>query len=243
MEVFRNDVKIQRYRLIAQVSSIVGLAVLGVGLYLSFQGDPEMATIQLVTLLVGILMWQVSLYFSNTYVNSPRPDELLDDALRAASYKSHVYHYSLPLNHVMLTRSGPVTFVIKSQTGKISVSGDKGDRWKRSGLNFRRFLGQEPALGNPTREARVAVGELVKFIKDKAPEIDEIPIGAIIVFTDPKVKTTLDVKESGMPAMHISDLKAFIKKQLGRPLPPEKYRRLRTIFQEASEAAGAEKVE
>ncbi|MGB1249643.1 MAG: hypothetical protein ACPG8W_03355 [Candidatus Promineifilaceae bacterium] len=243
MEVYRNDAKIKRYKTIAQGASLLGLSVLGVGLYLSFQGDPEMATIQLVTLLVGILLWQVSLYFSNTYVNSPRPDELLDDALRAASYKSHVYHYSLPLNHVMLTRSGPVAFVIKNQSGKISVSGDKGDRWKRSGMNLRRFLGQEPALGNPTREASVAIGELVKFIKEKAPEIDEIPIGSIIIFTDPQVKATLNITESGMPALHISDLKAYIRKQLGRPLPPEKYRRLRTIFEEASVEAGAVKVE
>lgn len=243
MEVFRNDKKIDRYKMIAQVASLLGLSVLGVGLYLSFQGDPEMATVQLITLLVGILMWQVSLYFSNTYVASPRPDELLDEELRKASYKSHVYHYSLPLNHVMLTRSGPVAFVIKNQTGKISVEGDEGDRWRRRGWNFRRFLGQEPALGNPTREARASIGELVKFIKDKAPEIDQIPIGAIIVFTDPQVKATLDIKASGMPALHISDLKSYIKKQLGRPLPPETYRRLRTIFQEASIEAGAEKVE
>lgn len=239
MEIVRNAARIRRYRLIANAASITGLAVLGVGLVLSFQGNPTFFLAQWLTLVIGILLWQVSLNFSHRYVRSPRPDEELDEALKGTSYKSILYHYALPANHVLLTRAGPILFIIKPQTGKIAVEGEHGDRWKLSGSLYRRIFGQQQALGNPTREAVGEVTALVNFIKEKAPELEELPVGAIIVFTAPQAMVTLDIDASRIPALHIDELKKFVNRQLGRPLPPEQFKQLRAIFDEAAAKAGA----
>lgn len=239
MEIIRNEARIRRYRLIANGASIAGLAVLGVGLVLSFQGNPQFFLAQWLTLVIGILLWQVSLNFSHRYVRSPRPDEQIDEALKGSSYKSVLYHYALPAYHVLLTRAGPIVFVIKPQTGKISVGGEHGDQWKLSGALYRRIFGQQQALGNPTREAAMEVTQLVNFIKQEAPELDELPVGAIIVFSAPQGLATLDIDDSRIPALHIDELKKFINRQLSRPLPPEQYKRLRAIFDAAAAKAGA----
>lgn len=237
MEVIRNDAKIAKYRKISQGASILGLAVLSVGLALAFTGNQAAIFYQWIVLIIGILMWQVALNFTYKYVQRPRPDEVLDISLKSASYKSYFYHHYLPASHVLLTRSGPVVMLPKSQTGKITVKGtEKGDKWKRHGSLIKRMMGREPALANPTLEANMEISKLVKYVKERAPELDEIPIGAIVVFTQPEGKVTVEKDSPNIPVVHATELRKYIKKQLGRPLPPEQFRRLKAVFDESVEA-------
>ena len=230
MEIIRNDAKITRYRRISQFASLFGLTILGVGLFLSLQANPQFFFAQWATLLVGIIMWQISMNFAYKYARSPRPDEQLDEALSSSTFKSYLYHYILPAQHVLLTRSGPIVFVLKTQTGNISATGEDGSRWVRRGSLFKRFFGQEPALGSPTREAQAEIGQLVNYIKENAPDLDEVPIGAIIVFLAPTKDLQLNAEASRLPVVHASALKKYLRKQLGRPLPPEQFKTLRDIF-------------
>lgn len=230
MEVIRDEEKIKRYRRISQAASFSGLAILGVGLFISLQGNPDQFLFQWIALLFGIIMWQISMNFAFKYARSPRPDEMLDEALKGASFKGSLYHFVMPAENVLLTRSGPVVLIPKTQTGTISVSGENGDRWTRRGSIFKRLLSQEPALGNPTRDTQYAIGQLVKYIEDNAPDMDEVPIGAIIVFLAPTSEVTLNASESRIPVVHVSALKKYLQKKLGRPLPPEQYKELREIF-------------
>jgi hypothetical protein len=234
MKIIRNEAHITRLRRISQLASFVGLTILLAGLYLSLQGNPQYIMVQWFVLLFGIILWQVSLNYAYKYVRRPRPDELLDSALKAAVPSSYLYHYMLPASHVLLTRSGPVVLVPKTQTGRISVAGAEGDRWKRKGSLFRRILGQEPALGNPTKEATQELSKLVKFIAEHAPELDELPISTMIVFTAPLGSVTLDLEQSRIPAVHTNELKKLIRKHTGRPLPKEQYTRLQEIFGDGS---------
>ena len=66
-----------------------------------------------------------------------------------------------------------------------------------------------------------------------APEVDEVPIAAMIVFTS-KNMADLDVAEADFPAMHASKVKGFLRKEgVGEPLSTEKYESLRKSFDEA----------
>ncbi len=230
MEIIRNDALIERNRRISQITSILGLAILGVGLFISLRGNPEQFFVQWLALIIGIIMWQISTNFSHKYARTPRPDEELDEGLKGSSFKSYMYHYVLPAENVMLTRAGLIVFTLQTQTGTIAVGGENGDKWSRRGSIFRRLFGQEPALASPTRDALAEIDKLVKFIQKRAPDLDEIPIGAVIVFLAKQSELQLDLKGSRIPAMHISVLKKYLQKQLGRPLPPEQYQRLREIF-------------
>ena len=75
---------------------------------------------------------------------------------------------------------------------------------------------------------------LAGYISREAPIVEEVPIGAMIVFTS-KNRDELDVSESRIPAMHYSKVKGFLRqKGKGDPLPPEDYDALRVAFDAAA---------
>lgn len=226
MIIIRDEKKIARFRTIGQVASFVGMAALIGGMVLVFTGDPEdVFWLQMVALLVGWILSQVGIYFAQRYVRRPRPDQVLDEALEKAARDGRFYHYILPAPHVLLTPAGIIVFVAKFQGGNISVEGDK---WRQKGMGLRRLFGQEN-IGNPSREAEHYVAAIASFLKKHAPEIEEVPIGALIVFTSKGMKN-LDLKGSAIPAMHYTKVKGFLKQQKRARLPAADYAAIRAAF-------------
>jgi hypothetical protein len=89
-------------------------------------------------------------------------------------------------------------------------------------------------LGNPTQEAERMIRGLARYIHENAPAVEEVPIGAIIVFTSKGIKS-LDVENSRIPAMHFTKVKGYLKhKGLGAPLPIEHFEALRAAFDKAA---------
>jgi hypothetical protein len=140
---------------------------------------------------------------------------------------------------VLLLPTGVVVLVAKYQAGQISV---QGDTWTQKGLGLRRFFGQE-GIGNPTREAENSVAAIAHFLQKNAPQVEEVPIGALIVFTTKGMKE-LDLKGSTVPAMHYTKVKGFLKQQNRPKLPAADYEAIRTAFdQKAGEWAAEAEVE
>lgn len=226
MVIIRDEQRIRRLNLLSKVLSFLGIGALVVGMVLAFTGAEQALGWQLLALAAGWLLSQVGIYLAHRYVRSPRPDEVLDEALGRVARNGRLYHYILPASHVLLMDQGVIVLIPKYQTGKISVEGDK---WRQKGLGLRRFFGQEN-LGNPTREAETSVQALAAYIHKHAPEIEELPIGALIVFTaiDPK---DLDVSDSRWPAMHHSKVKSYLRrKRRAQPLSDETYAALQAAF-------------
>jgi hypothetical protein len=225
MIIIRDDKKIARFRTIGKVASFAGMGALLGGMVLVFIGDPQQVFwLQMAALLVGWVLSQVGIYYANRYLRRPRPDEVLDEALEKVK-DGRLYHYILPVPHVLLTPDGIILLIAKFQGGRISV---QNDRWKQSGMGLRRFFGQEN-LGNPTREAEQSVGVIANFLKKEAPTVEEVPIAPLIVFTSKGMKE-LDLKGSTIPAMHYTKVKGFLKQQKRARLPQTDYEAIRAAF-------------
>jgi hypothetical protein len=227
MIVFRDEARIERLKKTGQYVSLTGFLLLIAALILGFVNPEQYLWLQVLALPIGWLMSQIGLYLAHRYLRNPRPDEVLDQALRKVARGNRMYHYLLPASHVLLTPAGPIVFILKYQTGRISV---EGDRWRQRGVSFlRRFFSQE-SLGNPTKEAEREVRSLAAYISREAPEVEEVPIGAIIVFTTKNIDD-LDVAQSDIPAMHFTKLRGYLKQQgPGEPLPQPAYQALRAAF-------------
>lgn len=227
MVIIRDDKRIQRMRKIAQYTSFAGIGVLLLGLGLLFWGDENALLYQLIALGLGWMLSQVGIYLGHRYVRDPRPDEVLDQALRHAVRNGRLYHYLLPAPHVLLLPNGIVILHTKYQTGNITVEGDK---WHQSGVGLRKYFGQE-GLGNPSKESDRLVSAMANFIRKNAPGVEEVPIAPLIVFTTKNIDS-LETKESRIPAMHYGKLKGFLrqKKDDLPPMPEEDYEALRAAF-------------
>lgn len=234
MIILRDEKKIVRYQKIGRTATWVGFLILVAGFIAPFLGNVNnsrlVLNLQVVALPVGWILTQVGLYLSNRYVRRPRPDEVLDESLEKIAKESRLYHYILPVPHVLLTPAGPILFVTKYQPGDISVTNDK---WSQRGVSaLRKLFGQE-GIGNPTREAEAMIGSMANYLRKHAPDVPEVPIGAIIVFTA-KQAGQLDLKGSTIPAMHASKLQGFFKQKVKGPaLPPAQYQALQAAFDKA----------
>lgn len=240
MIVIRDEERIARLRRISQIVSLVGMAALLAGLVMAFTANIETIFFwQLLALLVGWLLSQVGIYLAHRYVRKPRPDEVLDEAFRKVARNGRMYHYILHSPHVLLLPTGIIVVTAKYQTGKISVEGDK---WKQKGLGLRRFFGQEN-LGNPSKEAEGNVQNVVNFLHKEVPEVEEVPIAPIIVFTT-KGQEELDLDGSDIPAMHYTKVKGYLRRQRQKgeetPMPEEDYERILAALDAKAESANAE---
>jgi hypothetical protein len=229
MIILRDEKRIERMRLIAKIASYGGMAILLVGLIMVFTVEDfqRIIWLQLVALFIGWLAAQVGIYLTPRYIRSPRPDEVLDDTLKKVARNGRLYHYLLPAPHVLLSPQGVIVFNLRPNVGKISVDGDD---WHQSGGIIKRLLGQEP-IGNPSSEVEKMVEAMGSYIRQHAPSIEEVPIGALIVFTAKGAKE-LDLKGSNLPAMHYTKVKGFLRQQKREQLPKADYDALLAAFDE-----------
>lgn len=229
MIIFRNEKRIERMGLIAKIMSYGGMAILLIGLALVFiiEDFERVILLQLGALFVGWIMAQVGIYLMPRYGRSPRPDEILDETLKKVAKNGRLYHYLLPAPHVLLTPHGVILFNLRPNVGKISVNGDD---WHQAGGFFKRFFGQEP-IGNPSKEVEKMVEAMGNYIRQHAPTIEEVPIGALIVFTA-KGATELELKNSRLPALHYTKVKGFLRQQKRDTLPKADYEALLAAFDE-----------
>ncbi|WP_299026052.1 hypothetical protein [uncultured Thermanaerothrix sp.] len=210
MKVIRNSRLIQRNRRIGQIATIIALVILGFGLYISF-AHPEQYTLSLTALIVGFVLSQAGIYFGNRWGRSPRPDELLTNALKGLEDKYALYHYVSGIPHMLIGPAGIWALIPVTVAGTITYDPNKRRFRQKGGNLYLKIFGQEN-LGRPDLEAAYAVEDLNKFLKKTLGDANPFPTPkAILVFTNPKA--SLEIEESPIPAVPLAKLKEFVRRQ------------------------------
>ncbi len=229
MRLITHESLIKRNSFIGRTASLAGLVILLAGLIISILAPPgsqpktsfaplaalvsrpEFQYLPLITLLVGFLLSQVGILFSNRWVRPPRPDEALDAALKGLDDRHVLYHYRLHASHVLVAPSGVYVLLPKRQGGEITYA---NSRWRQKGHNrFLAFFAQE-GLGNPTAELEVEVKLLEGFLEKKLPDA-KIEVKGIIVFTD--IGATVQADAAPAPVLHTKKVKEYIRRQPKAP--------------------------
>ncbi|MBN1934293.1 MAG: hypothetical protein JW934_06495 [Anaerolineae bacterium] len=209
MEAFVNQKKVKVNTEIGRWLSLGGLLILIAGLIVSI-AKSELVLISFASLIVGFLCTTIGAYYANRWTRTPRPDQVLSDALKGISNQYHFYHYLLPVPHVLLGPSGFYLFRAYVSDGKITFD---GKRWgqKFSWLRFLGFSGQD-ALGDPEREALYDAQRFRRWLGKRMPESDIPEIVPIVVFVRENVE--LDIAETAVPVIAGSKLKRTIRSLL-----------------------------
>ncbi len=236
MKIVTNERLIQRNTRIAQIASFSGLLVLVAGLIISFTRQ-ELISISFVALLVGFLLSQVGIYFTNRWGRRPRPDELLNQALKGFDNKYSLYHYSTPASHLFVGPAGIWVFLTRHQRGVITFS--KG-RWRLKGGGFLqaylRIFAQEN-LGRPDLELMNEISNVQRYLGQHLTEANIPPIDAALVFVNENAE--IQISEDDNPAastLQINKLKDFLRKAAkGKPVSLDKIQEIQEALpQEAS---------
>lgn len=210
MRIIRNEAMIKRNARIAQFTMLAGLLVLGAGMFISFRYQDQFG-LSLAALLIGFMLSQIGIYYSNRWGRRPRPDELLDQALKGLDDKFTLYHYHSPVPHLLVGPAGIWILQPYHQRGKISFS--KG-RWRQKGGNLYLKIFAQEGIGRPDLEISGAKLSLQKALYKKLPEEFELPeIKVALVFTHPKAE--IEISEEERPpaeTVQMGKLKELIRK-------------------------------
>ena len=232
MQIVRNLALIGRRKRIGQIASLVGIGILIGGMALTWLGprwnlSPTiLLVVPVIALLVGFIASSIGIYYTNNYARSPRSDQILDQCLKGLSKDYKLYHYLLPAPHVLLTPIGVFVIVTRMEGGTFSVEGDKWRQRFSAGMLVR-FMGRE-GLGNPSKEAQHLVDVLRRFLTKNEPDLADVLISPIVVFTADKVM--LHVEDSAFPILRAPKVKGYLRSRSDKPLPKATYRRLESIF-------------
>jgi hypothetical protein len=209
MKIVADTKLIQRNKKIGSITTFVALGILAVGLYFSFT-QPEKITITFGALLLGFLLSQIGIYFSNRWGRSPRPDELLTSALKGLEDKYVLYHYKAGVPHLLIGPAG-IWGLIPVNVGGTITFDENRMRFRQKGGNFYfKLFGQEN-LGRPEVDAQYLASDFTKYARRHFPDIELPEIQAVLVFTNRKA--TLEIDQTPIPAVTIDKLKDFIRKR------------------------------
>jgi hypothetical protein len=208
MEISTNDRLIKRNARIGQITSITGLVVLAGGMFISFT-RPEMFSISLVALLVGFGLSQVGIYFGNRWGRRPRPDEVLNAALKGLDGRYSLYHYTTPTSHLLVGPAGVWVLMPRHQAGTITYDEGK-KRWKQKGGNLYLKIFAQENLGRPDLEVGSEIHAVASALEEQLDE-EKIPdVQAALVMTNEKCE--VDADNAPAPTLEVKKLKDFIRK-------------------------------
>jgi hypothetical protein len=236
MKVVTDTKLIEQGKRFGRIASFAGLGVLVLGLVISFKFS-HLILLAYGCLVVGFILSNIGIYLANRWVREPRADQSLSKALKGFDNQFSLYNYTLPAQHVLLMPTGVVHFVVKPQSGDISVD---GSRWRHKfnvGRLLRFFV--EEGLGNPSQDAQQEAADLRKFVRKSVPDAD-FPLSTLIVFTAPDDKLKLTINNPTAPVLQLRDLKERLRKlSKGKAMPAELHNRLADVFNAVAPAQPA----
>ncbi len=211
MKIYSDEKLIKRNRRIGNITSILSILILGVGMVFSFRDkDGSYLIYTFSSLIVGFLLFQIGNFYMTKWGKSPRPDERITSALKGLDDKYTLYHYTTPVSHLLVGPSGVLCLIPYGQSGTISYDATK-NKWKQMGGNFflKTFGGE--SLGNPEKEIRYTLEDTKKFLDKNQVLINDFEPEAVLVFTNPSVVLEADEYEGA--AVSAGKLKDFIRKR------------------------------
>lgn len=215
MNIVVNEPLIRRNSQIAKFAPLIGLLVLGGGMYVSLT-QPELYWATLGALIVGFILSQVGIYYVNRWGRRPRPDELLNVALKGLDGRYTLYHYTTPVSHLLVGPSGLWILMPRHQRGVISYA--KG-RWHQKGGNLYLKIFAQESLGRPDLEVAGEIESLQKLLKEKLPEEKIPPIQTALVFTHPKTEVKISDEENPPAETVLLDKLKNVVRKVGKANP------------------------
>lgn len=209
MNIVRNEKMVARNAKIGSAITLISLAVLGTGMYITFK-RPDLFSLSIGALLLGFILSQVGILYTNRWGRKPRPDQVLDQALKGLDKNYTLYHYHAPVAHLLVGPAGIWTLIPKHQRGTITYA---KNRWRQKGggviQSYLKFFAQE-GIGRPDLEVASDIEVLTKYFKKRMPEVELPAIQSALVFFHPDV--VLEAEEAPAPTLFDKKLKDFIRK-------------------------------
>jgi hypothetical protein len=220
MKIVTNQKVIKRNSRIGQVATLVSLAILGGGLFMSF--NPELIQYSFFALLSGFIISQVGIHYGTKFGRSPRPDERLTQALKGLGDQYVLYHFAGPVPHLLVGPAGIIPLLPYNQRGTFTYDENK-KRWRQKGGNLYLKIFAQEGLGRPDLDVEANLQDVNNYLQKNLSEAELPTVKPVLVFTHPQAD--VQVQNSPHPSVASEKLKDLIRRMAKEePVPNEQVR-------------------
>lgn len=224
MKVIIDRETLRRRARLSHAASLGGLLVLLGSVAISLW-KPGWTALTAILLVAGFAISLTGIYFANRWVKKPRPEDVLDLALKGLSDQHRLYHYALPCDHVLLTPTGLVVLEAVGLDGVFTYQNGKWRQKMSMGRAMRFFV--EERLGDPISRAQACAQALKTRLAEELPEVPNLDVRAVVVFVHPNADFT--VEKAPIPVREAGKLRGTLSKG-GVKLKPEVYKQVQGIL-------------
>ncbi len=208
MRTVINEKLIKRNATIGRYTTLASLAILGVGLFISFQA--AYMQYSFIALIFGFLLSQVGIYYGSRWGRSPRPDEVLSASLKGLNDQYILYHYTAPVPHLLVGPAGIWILQPYFQKGTITYD-ESHKRWKQKGGNAYMKVFAQEGLGRPDLEVRSNEDAMTSYLHKQLGDTEIPAVKAALIFTNNKVE--IDAQNAPIPTISNEKLKDLIRRK------------------------------
>ena len=237
MQVIANESYINRRKKIGELAPFAGLILLAVSAVLIVL-KPDLLWVTMAVVWVGFIVSLTGSYLGERFVGINARHTRVPDALKGLGRDYWLLMYRLASPFVLVEPGGLTVISVKPQGGHVTY---EDGRWRhRQKLGFlRRFAGQE-SIGRPGRYASAEAEAVGAQLAKRLPEGPEIPMRAVILFTQPDIELDVDVDAVPVPALRVATLKRWLRKN---PLRPRLSEEAQALLAEALQLDGEDDTE
>ena len=209
MKISINEKLIKRNKTITQISLYSAIALIAIGLFMSFS-NPDKAKVLLsyLVLLPAYVLMQINVFMSNKWGRNPRIDQIISNSLKGLDNRYSLYHYTTPISHLLVGPAG--IWIIKPyhQHGIISYDEKKKKYIQKGGGNFLTKLFAMDTLSDIERETQRQISTFNKYFEKIG--LKEYPKPLIAnVFFHPEAK--IQAKNAPETTINIDKLKDLVR--------------------------------
>lgn len=220
MKISINEKLIKRNKIITQVSLYSAIALIAIGLFISFS-NPDKAKILLsyLVLLPAYIMMQINVLMANKWGRNPRVDQIISNSLKGLDNRYSLFHYTTPVSHLLVGPAG--IWIIKPyhQHGIITYDEKKKKYLQKGGGNFLSKLFAMDTLGDIERDTQRQISTLQKYFEKIGLKDYPNPLIANVFF-NPEAK--IQAKNAPETTINIDKLKDLIRQTVKKsPLRDE----------------------
>lgn len=202
-----NEKLIKRNKMIGNITSIGGIAILAAGLILNINPTPLRTMISFGALIIGFVVAQISTHYVNRFGRNPRYDEVIAENLSKLNNDYTFYAYTSSASILLVGPSGLWIPIPVLASGEISYD----NKWRQKGGSFLlKFFGQEN-LGKPSLEVEANERQINSLLGQNIDEDEMPPVRSILVSLHPKA-VIADVENAPTPIVQVNALRRYIRK-------------------------------
>ena len=212
MKISTNEKLIKRNKTITQVSLYAAIALIVIGLFISFS-NPDQTKILLsyLVLLPAYILMQINVLMANKWGRNPRVDQIISNSLKGLDNRYSLFHYTTPISHLLVGPAG--IWVIKPyhQHGIITYDEKKKKYLQKGGRNFLTKLFAMDTLSDIERDTQRQISTLQKYFEKI--ELKDYPKPLIAnVFFHPEA--IIQAKNAPETTIDIDKLKDLIRQSV-----------------------------